>query len=310
MKLVILNARNRFREQDLKRLDKYKPVFYEEKDKNLESIKEFKSNEGVVFAVQPGWIKGSWEGLPWEIIKDLKNLKGLCLSTTAYGWVPFKELGKIGIPVTNVPGKSTDAVAEYYVFLMIALLRKLPGVIKNNWKFTYGPDVLGTDAKGLTAGIVGLGKIGSKIAKICQGYEMNITYWSRSKKKTTYQRLELDDLCRTADVVFLTTLADNSTKGLITRDKIDLMKSTAIILSPIEKTVYDQKYVLEKIANGQLGGLGFESEDKTPLSYEGNVFPAPEIGYYTKQTLDNESRIMTDSIVSIFEGKPVNVVNL
>jgi lactate dehydrogenase-like 2-hydroxyacid dehydrogenase len=117
-----------------------------------------------------------------EKLKEMKGLKGLCLSTTAYEWAPYKELGKRKIPVTNVPGKSTDAVAEYYVLIMITLLRKLPYVIKNKWKFTYCPEVLGNDAKGLTAGIIGLGKIGRRIADICSGYGMKIAYWSRSKK--------------------------------------------------------------------------------------------------------------------------------
>ncbi len=310
MKLAILNSKSRFRPEDLKRLNKYGPVFYENKNNKLETIKELSSAEGVVLGVQPSWVDGGWKGLPWGKIKKIKNLKGICLSTTAYGWAPFKEMGAKGIPLANVPGKSTDAVAEYYVFLMIALLRKLPGVIKNSWKYSYGPDVLGTDAKGLTAGIVGLGKIGSKIADLCHGYEMYVIYWSRHKKKSQYKYFELNDLCKKADVIFLTTVADESTKGLINKKRIDLMKKTAIILSPIDEIAYDREYILEKVAKNELGGLGFESDEKTPLSYKGNVFPAPEIGYYTKQTLDNESRIMTDSMISIIEGKPVNIVNL
>ena len=310
MKLVILNSKSRYRPEDLKRLHKYKPIFYENKNNKLENIKELWSTEGVVFGVQPSWVDGGWKGLPWEKVNKIKSLKGICLSTTAYGWAPFKELGEMGIPLANVPGKSTDAVAEYYVFLMIALLRKLPNVIKNNWKYSYGPDVLGTDTNGLTAGIVGLGRIGSKVADLCHGFGMNVIYWSRSKKKSQYKFVELNDLCKKADVTFLTTVADSTTKGLIDKRRIDLMKRTAIILSPIDELVYDKEYILKKIAKGEFGGLGFESDKRTPLSYKGNVFPAPEIGYYTKQTLDNESRIMTDSMISIIEGKPVNVVNL
>lgn len=122
--------------------------------------------------------------------------------------------------------------------------------------------------------------------------------------------MELDELCSQADVIFLTTLADDSTKGLIDKKKIDLMKKTAIILSPIDEIAYDRDYILEKVAKGELGGLGFESSEKTIESYEGNVFCVPEIGYYTKQTLDNEPRTMSDSMISILEGKPKNVVNL
>lgn len=139
---------------------------------------------------------------------------------------------------------------------------------------------------------------------------MKVVYWSRSQKKNGYKFLGLDNLCRQADVIFVTTAADDSTKGLIDKRRIDLMKRTTILLSPVDEAVYDRKYILGKIARNKFGGLGFESSQKTPLSYPGNVLALPEIGYYTKQTLESESRIMTDAIVSLFKGKPQNVVNL
>ena len=310
MKIIVLNARNRLRKKDLEALDKQGAIFYEEKATKLETVKELYEDEEIVLGIQPSYIDGRWEGLPIEELKKIKKLKGLCLSTTAYGWVPFEELGKMGIPVTNVPGKSTDAVGEYYVFIMIALLRKLPEIIKNNWSFSYSPDVIGTDAKGLNAGIVGLGQIGGKIADLCNAYEMNVSYWNRSKKDSAYKYKSLEGLFKTSDVVFITIAADNSTKGIISNKLIDSMKKKALILSPVDHIVYDKHHILEKVAKKELGGFGFETHDAKFKDFEGNVFPAPEVGYYTKQTLDNESKIMTESILGIIKGKPVNVVNL
>lgn len=310
MRIVILNSRDRFRTEDLEALDKNGAIFYEKKGTKLKMVTELSSGEDVILAVQPSYIEGSWKGLPWEKLKEMRGLRGLCLSTTAYGWVPFEELAKNKIPVTNVPGKSTDAVGEYYVFLMIALLRKFSTVIKNDWSFEYGPEVLGTDAKGLKTGIVGLGKIGRKIADLCAGFGMDVFYWNRSKKQCPYKYKELIALFREADVIFVTTLADDSTKGLISHKLVDSMKKTAIFLSPIDPVVYDRKYILQKVEKEELGGVAFESEEEKIANFKGNVFAAPEIGYYTKQTLQNESRIMTESILSIVSGKPINVVNL
>jgi lactate dehydrogenase-like 2-hydroxyacid dehydrogenase len=310
MKLVVLNAKNRYRQEDLEKLDNSNAIFYEQKGNKLEDIKELVSGEDVILGIQPGFIDRGWAGVTWEKINKYKNIKGLCLSTTAYGWVPFKKLAEKNIPVTNIPGKSTDAVAEYYVFLMIALLRKLPAIIKKEWKYESGPEALGTNAKGLTVGIVGLGSIGSRVADLCNGFQMKVTYWNRSSKESSYLKKSLEDLCKESDVLFLTTIADDSTRGLITKKMIDSMKKNAIILSPIEGYVYNQEYVMDKVAQGDLGGLGYESDDENIVQSCGNVFPAPEIGYYTKQTLDNESRIMTESMLSILENKPQNVVNL
>lgn len=310
MKIIILNARNRFRKEDLSRLDQQGAVFYEEKDNDLDSIKEFFENEEVVLGVQPDYIAGKWEGLQLEKLKQITTLKGICLSTTAYGWVPFKELGELGVVVTNVPGKSTDAVGEYYLLAMLSLLRKLPKVIKNNWQFNYDLEQLGTDAKNLSVGVVGLGKIGGKIADLCNGFGMKVSYWNRSQKQSVYQALSLEEIFINSDVVFVTVIADHSTKGMISNQMIDSMKRTAIFLSPIDPIVFDKEYILQKVASGELGGFGFETAGKTVVDYKGNVFAAPEIGYYTQQTIDKESQIMTDSMLAIADGKLVNVVNL
>ncbi len=309
MKIVILNSRERFRDEDLKRLDEYNAVFYQEKNNKLEDIKELSGSEDIVLAVQPSYIDGVWKGLPLEKIKKFKRIKAICLSTTAFGWVPFEELRKMGVTVTNVPGKSTDAVTEYYVFMMIGLLRKLPLIFKNKWEFEYDKDSMGTDAKGLNVGIIGLGKIGSRIADLCSGLGMKISYWNRSKKNASYKFKNLEELFKTSDAVFFAITSDKHTKGLITNKLIDSMKKTAIILSPIDEGPYDKKYILDKLSKNELGGFGFESRKGAINDFNGNVFPAPEVGYYTKQTLDNESKILTDSIISIVKGKPINEVN-
>jgi glycerate dehydrogenase len=310
MKIVMLYSKSRLRVEDLKKLEDVGATFYEEKGNKLEDIKELYQDEEVVLGIAPGWIEGRWEGFTWDKVNKFKNLKAVCTSTTSYGWIPFKELAKKNIPVCNVPGKSTDAVAEYYVFMMTALLRNYPKIIKNNWLSNEAEVGLGTDACGLTAGIIGLGSIGRKIADLCAGYQMNIKYWSRNKKDCVYEYLDLDELCKKVDVIFLTTVGDESTRDLINRHRINLMKKTVIFLTPIDTIAYDKQYLIEKVGKGEIGGLGFESKTEKVTDFVGNVFPAPELAYYTRQTLEKESKIMTESIMSVVNSKPVNVVNL
>lgn len=311
MKIVILDARSRFRTQDLQQLDSLGAVFYEQKYTKLEEVKElYEENDGLVLGLAPGWIEGSWNGFTMEKANKIKNLKAVCLATTSYGWLPFRELAEKNIPVSNVPGKSTDAVAEYYIFMMTSLLRHLPAIMKNNWTYVEGKREIGTDANGLTAGIIGLGSIGRKTADLCAGYGMKVNYWSRSQKECPYQYQDLEEICKTSDVIFLCTVADESTKDIINQSRIDLMKTTAIFLTPIDTISYDKKYMIEKIEKGELGGLGFESDEEKLADFKGNIFPAPEIAYYTQQTIDKESAIMTESLVAAYHGHPVNVVNL
>lgn len=309
MKLVILNSKSRYRPEDQKALEAVGAVFYQNHSTKLTDISEFQQDDSVVLGVQPSWIANNWEGLKWEELKKYHTLKGLCLSTTAYGWVPFKELGQKGIPVANVPDKSTDAVSEYYVMMMLALLRKLPKVIRNDWKFSYEPEYLGTNAKGLQVGIIGMGKIGSQIADLCHAFGMKVTYWNRSPKKSQFTYLDLPALCQSADVLFIATVADESTKNLVDKALLSSLKPTAIVLSPVDPIVYDQPYLIERVSNGELGGLGIESKQKTLLDYSGNVLVAPELAYFTQQTLDRESAIMTEAMLAMVAGKPKYVVN-
>ncbi len=309
MTIHILNSRSNFRKEDLELLDTHKATFYEQKGTSLDTLNIQSENEEIVLGVHPSYIEGGYDGLVIERLQKIKKLKGICLSTTAYGWAPFEELSKLHIPVCNVPGKSTDSVGEYYVFMMIALLRKLPQIIKNDWRFEYSSEIVGTQAKGLRVGIVGLGKIGSKIAHLCEAYGMNISYWNRNKRDVAYPYIELDELFSTSDVVFVTVIADATTKGMINKELIDNMKKTALFLSPVDAMVFDRKHIIDKVARNELGGLGFETHRRKLSDFKGNVFAAPEVGYYTHETLAKESQIMTESLLSIVSGKPKNVVN-
>lgn len=305
MQLVILNNKNQFRQKDIERLEKYNPVFYEKEANKLEEINELYNGEDVVLGVKPTYIEGAWKGLPYEKVSKIKNLKGIALSTTAFGWAPYKELAEHNIPVTNVPGKSTIAVAEYYLYIMIALLRKLP-IIELSESDEENKTPLGRNAAGLKAGIIGLGSIGSRIAELTSAMGMEICYWNRSPKSNNYESVSLEELFKKSDVVFVTVAADKETAGLITREHIDLMKKDAVFLSAVEHEVYDYDYIVQKVQNNELGGFGYEGEEKFD---SGNIFAAEEVAYYTKQTMEVESELMTDSLISIIEGHPVNRVN-
>lgn len=309
MKLFIFNSRENYRSKDLTRLDAATAKFIETESTPLESVPDLYAEEDFVLGVHPNYIEDAWEGFTWERLKPMKSLRGISLSTTAYGWVPFNELATRRIPVTNVPNKSTVAVAEYDIMIMLTLLRKLPQVINNDWKFAYNHDQIGTEAKGLTVGIIGLGNIGRRLADLCAAFGMKVIYYSRSPKVSNYTSFSLDEVCQKSDVIFITTVADESTRNLIGKHQIDLMKPTAIIVTPVDPIVYDKDYILKLVAEEKLGGFGYESESEKMGHHKGNVFTAPEIAYYTEQTLENESRIMTDSMLSILEGNPKNVVN-
>lgn len=238
----------------------------------------------------------------------MKGLKALCLTTTSYSWVDLQKLKKLGVIVTNAPGKSTEAVAEFNILMMLSLLRKLPLIIKNNWQMDYD-SFLNDEMKGLTAGIIGLGSIGTRVAELCQGLGMKVCYWNRSQKINSFEAVELADLFNKADVVFNTIATPPELTGFINQDLLAKLKTSALVISTSNTSVLDENFIIDQVKNGRLGGYAFESMDKKLTDYDGNVMIFPEQAYYTKGTLLNTATIVTETVLSILEGKPINVVN-
>jgi lactate dehydrogenase-like 2-hydroxyacid dehydrogenase len=307
MKIIIVFPRRFFTKEQLSKLSKYDLEFVEGNDIDLEDVGSLYESRELIFALNPAYLKEQWNALPVERIKRMKGLKALCLTTTSFSWVDVGELKKLGIIVTNAPDKATNAVAEFNIFMMMSLLRKIPLIVKNDWKMDYDK-FLTSEAKGLTAGIIGLGNIGSRVAELCKNLGMNVVYWNRSPKKVEYKRLELTELFKLSDVVFNTMATPPEVKGLVTDEMIKSMKKTAVIVDT-SQPIYDQELVLKQVAAGKLGGLAFESLEKKLTDFEGNIMVFPEQAYYTLGTQLNTARIATESILSVIEGKPVNRVN-
>ncbi|KKR07434.1 MAG: Stage V sporulation protein e [Parcubacteria group bacterium GW2011_GWC2_39_14] len=245
--------------------------------------------------------------LPVERIEKMKGLKALCLTTSSFSWIDGKKLAERGIILTNTPGKSTNAVAEFNMYMMMTLLRKIPLIAKNNWEMDYD-NFINDEAKGKTAGIIGLGQIGSRVAELCAGLGLKVYYWDRKTKEVDYERLELADLLKKADVIFNTLATPTEVKGIITDEMIKNMKQTALIVSTSDP-IYNSELILQQVAENKLGGFAFESDSRKFTDFKGNVMVFPEQAYLTKETLANTSRITTETVLSVIKGTPINKVN-
>lgn len=310
MKIYIIFPKRFFSVDQLERLNEYDLHFLDiTKDKiDLDQMEKLYQKDDFIIAPDPTYLKDSWEAFPIERVKKMKGLKALCLTTTSFSWVDLPELAKLGVTVTNTPGKSTNAVAEFNIFMMYSLLRRMPLVIKNDWQMDYDK-ILNHEAKGLTAGIVGLGQIGNRVAQLCQGNEMEVIFYNRSQKDTPFKQVKIEELLEKSDVVFTTTAAAPELKGWLNKDKLSKMKSNSLIISTSDTHIMDVDYILEQVRNNKLGGFAFESDVNKYSEYEGNVMVFPEQAYFTQGTLENTAKILTDTILSVIEGKPINKVN-
>lgn len=172
MKLYITYTKNSFTNEQIRILQQVGEVIFLEKVFELDKAPYFENNDEKILVVDPDWYN-------WDInsnhLSKVKNLKAVCLSTTAYDWIDLKYCKESNIIVCNIPKYSTDSVAEYAIFLMMCLAKKFPLQLKKDYKMEYSIPMLTTEIRNKTVGIIGLGTIGTKIAeeeKISYAFEI------------------------------------------------------------------------------------------------------------------------------------------
>lgn len=275
----------------------------------LSECKElFEGDEERILCLNPDYV--SWN-LPSEDYEDIPNLKAILIASTGFEWVEQDAANERNIPICQIVNFSTQAVAEWAIMMMFNLARQTPRLIKDNYPLDFGDDFMkyrGVQLKGKTAGIIGLGHIGSAIAEACKGLGMNVAYWSRSSTNDAYEKVSLEQLMSNADVIFPTTAKNPETLSLITDDHLNTMKKTAILVD-IAHGLFSQEKILDMVANGDLFGYGFEGKPKEFVQFEGNVWAAPAFAWTTFESMHNSVVLWTDNMVSATKNEFPNRVN-
>lgn len=266
----------------------------------------YDGDEPRILAIDPDFC--DWN-LPNEVIDKIPNLQAICLQTTSFSWIDKEHAKQKGIPVTNLVGFSAVAVAEWATLVVLALARRLPVVIKDGWKIDY-TNHRGVELRGKTAGVIGLGRIGTAFAEDMAGLGMNVQYWSNTTRDERFNYISLEQLMSTSDVVLLSTANNDQTKQLLTDELVTSMKRTAIFMT-ITNTLYDQKLMLNQVKSGKIYGYGFEDEKQPFGAYEGNVWNGPALAWCTDESMRKNVDLWINSIENAVEGKyPTQVNNL
>ncbi len=275
----------------------------------LSNCKElFEGKEERLLCLNPDYV--SWK-LTSNDYKDIPNLKAILIASTGFEWVNQDAANNKNIPICQIVNFSTQAVAEWAVMMMFNLARQTPRLIKDNYPLDFDKDFMkyrGVQLKGKTAGIIGLGHIGSAIAEACKGIGMNVVYWSRSSTNEAYKKVELEQLLSTSDVIFPTAAKNPETLALISDEHIKSIKKSAILID-IAHGLFNQEKVLDMVAKGDLFGYGFEGEPNEFTKFEGNVWAAPSYAWTTFESMHNSVVLWTDNMVSATKNEFPNRVN-
>lgn len=253
----------------------------------------YEGNESRIVAIDPDF--SEWQ-FPNEVIDRIPNLKAIVLQTTSFSWVDVDHCAQKGIPVVNLRGFSSIAVAEWVVMLTLSLARRLPLVIKDDWKLDYEKHC-GFELRGKTAGVIGLGRIGTAVAENLQGLGMTVQYWSKRSEDERFSKVGLDALVRTSDVIVPTVAHNSETESLLSDDLVKSIKPTALLVD-ITHPIYNKDLVLQRAADGKIGGYAFEDEKDAFGKYDGNVWNGPALGWCTKESMTNNAQQWVEAIIA------------
>ncbi len=307
MKIYITYKKDRFTKEQIKNLQAVGETIFLEDFFDLDNAPYLKEDEEKILVVDPDWYN-------WDInanhLSKIKNLKGVCLATTAFDWIDLEYCKENNILVTNVPKYSTDSVAEYAIFLMMALAKKFPMQLKKDYKMEYSKSMLTTEIRNKTLGILGLGTIGSKIAELGSSLGMNVIYWNRTKKDCNYKSVDLETIFTTADFIIPTFATNEETKKLISDDLINKMNNNAlinVINNPTE--IYNHELLIKRAEEGKVS-YAFEIYDdgKKMYDYKGNIMATAPYAFYTKESIERLLDIWTKNAIAIANNSPQNII--
>ncbi len=215
-----------------------------------------------------------------ELFRAGPKLRLVQLLSAGYDRADLDAARAAGVPVSNNGGANSVAVSEHAVLLMLAVSRQLVrqhlGVAAGNWRGNRTPRV--HELRGRTLGIVGLGTIGKKTARLAQAFGMKVVYYDiarlpedREDQLDVRFRL-LRELLREADVVSLHTPLNAGTRHLIGADELSLMKPSAILVNTARGPVVDEPALIAALTGGTIAGAGLDVFDQEPPQQDNPLF--------------------------------------
>jgi lactate dehydrogenase-like 2-hydroxyacid dehydrogenase len=257
--------------------------------------------EGLIVANEP---------VPVDLLPALRVVANFGVG---YDQVDVTTLGELGIVVTNTPGVLTDATADLAFALILAARRRLVDadrrVRAGRWGGFWAEGELAEEVTGSTLGIIGLGRIGSALARRARGFELRVLYTQRRPLETELGEFrELDALLEESDIVSIHAPLTPETHGLLDARRLSLVRDGACLVNTARGEIVDEGALVAELVSGRISaGLDvFAHEPHVPpeLLDLPNVVLTPHIGSATRQTREAMTRLVVDNLLAVARGEP------
>ncbi len=265
-----------------------------------------------------------------NLLQQAKNLRIIAQYAVGYDNIDIECATRLGIYVTNTPGVLTEATAELTWALILSLARRIVEAdhfvrwgewyrLKTGW---HPLMLLGVELKGKTLGVIGLGRIGSRVAEIAiKGFGMKVIYYDVVRREDLEKQLgieyrDLDQLLQEADIVTIHVPLTKETYHLINEERLKKMKRSALLINTARGAVIDTEALVKALREGWIAGAAldvFEQEPMDPnhpLMAFKNVVLAPHIGSATYETRHAMAELVAENLIAFYEGRePPTLVN-
>ena len=253
-----------------------------------------------------------------DLLDRLPKLKLLCSTAPRNAVIDVGYAASRGVTVCGT-GSSNGATAELTWALILAFLRNIPGEYQNvrqgGWQQKIGHDV-----SYLTLGVIGLGRLGAKVAKVGKAFGMNVIAWSPNMTRATAEAagatlVTKEELFSRADIVTVHMVLSDRTRGMIGAADLARMKPDALFVNTSRGPLVDEAALIEVLREERIAGAALDAFDVEPLSEHHplrrlpNVLITPHIGYVTAVTYDVFFGDTVENVVAYLAGKPIRVMN-
>ncbi len=296
-------------------LDEYKSkyeftIFNEPFQNELETIEALKDFEAI-------FIMRERTKITKTLISNLPKLKFIMTSGTRNKAIDLDATKENKILVCGTDINSNPA-AEVTWALILGLMRNLKQEIDNMFQ-GYWQTTIGYELKGKRLGIIGLGKIGSQVAKIGQAFGMEVSAWSENLNLSEANKLNVlpmskDDLIKTSDILSIHVVLGNKYKNLITKKELEDMKKTSFLINTSRGEIVNEKDLIEALENDQIAGAGLDVYNQEPLPQDHklrflpNAFLLPHLGYVTVENYSKFYLQMIENLNSCMNNKPIREI--
>lgn len=256
--------------------------------------------------------------MPADVIAACPQLKFIDVAFTGVDHVGLSAAKAAGIAVSNASGYSNEAVPELVIGMVLSWLRNMRAVEDRCRAGKTKQGLVGSELKSKTVGIIGLGNIGSRSAELFHAFGANVIgpdqHWHDSNA-SYIKKVTMEELLKTSDIVVLHCPLNDSTRGMIGKEQLALMKPTALLVNAARGPVVVTQDLADALNQGTIGGACLDVFDNEPpldpsmpLLNTPNTLVTPHVAFATKESMTLRAQIVFDNLISWMNGNQKNVI--